>query len=187
MPIDVTWSVEERIDGLESFLNKVAEVCFAVEDIQPCWFSVNIVDGEQYSLRIAYMTVNGVRYSNEGKWGKAYTEIEWREDNLTFDDSVKPWLASFQWDDSVAYMDTLIDEDGECIMLRVDEKYIDSDEYDPHYFLFFNFDPDGDFVNAQLQVNLFRDNEINITESIASLDAEEINAEIQKEYLKAIG
>lgn len=42
-------------------------------------------------------------------------------------------------------------------------------------------------MNAQLQVNLFRDNEIYITESIASLDAEEINAEIQKEYLKAIG
>lgn len=156
-----------------------------IEDIDP--ESVNIVDGEQYSLRIAYMTVNGVRYSNEGKWGKAYTDIEWREDDLTFDDSVKPWLASFRWDESIAYMDTLTDEDGECIMLRVDEKYIDSDEYDPHYFLFFNFDPDGDFVNAQLQVNLFRDNEINITESIASLDAEEINAEIQKEYQRAIG
>ena len=156
-----------------------------IEDIDP--ESVNIVDGEQYSLRIAYMTVNGVRYSNEGKWGKAYTDIEWRQDDLTFDDSVKPWLASFQWDDSVAYMDTLTDEDGECVMLRVDKKYKDSEDYDPHYFLYFNFDPDGKFLNAQLQVNLFRDNEINITESIASLDAEEINAEIQKEYQKAIG
>ena len=156
-----------------------------IEDIDP--ESVNIVDGEQYSLRIAYMTVDGVRYSNEGKWGKAYTDIEWRQDDLTFDDSVKPWLASFQWDDSVAYMDTLTDEDGECVMLRVDKKYKDSEDYDPHYFLYFNFDPDGKFLNAQLQVNLFRDNEINITESIASLDAEEINAEIQKEYQKAIG
>ena len=69
----------------------------------------------------------------------------------------------------------------------LDEQYIDLDAYDPHYFLNFNFDPDGNFVNAQLQVNLFRDNEINITESIASLDAEEINAEIQKEYQRAIG
>ena len=84
-------------------------------------------------------------------------------------------------------MDTLPDEDGECVMLRVDEQYIDSNDYDPHYFLFFNFDPDGNFVNVQLQVNLFRDNEINITESIASLDAEEINAEIQKEYRNSIG
>ena len=155
-----------------------------IEDIDP--ESVNIVDGEQYSLRIAYMTVNGVRYSNEGKWGKAYTDIEWRQDDLTFDDSVKPWLASFQWDDSVAYMDTLTDEDGECVMLRVDKKYKDSEDYDPHYFLYFNFDPDGNFVNAQLQVNLFRDNELSITESIVSLDPETVNAEIQKEYQRAI-
>ena len=84
-------------------------------------------------------------------------------------------------------MDTLTDEDGECIMLRVDKKYKDSDDYDPHYFLFFNFDPDGNFVNAQLQVNLFRDNEINITESIVSMDPEIVNTEIQKEYQRAVG
>ena len=156
-----------------------------IKDIDP--EKENIVDGEQYSVRMAFMAADGIRYSNEGKWGKAYTDIEWRQDDLTFDDSVKPWLASFQWDDSVAYMDTLTDEDGECVMLRVDKKYKDSEDYDPHYFLYFNFDPDGKFLNAQLQVNLFRDNEINITESIASLDAEEINAEIQKEYQKAIG
>lgn len=156
-----------------------------IKDIDP--EKENIVDGEQYSVRMAFMAADGIRYSNEGKWGKAYTDIEWRQDDLTFDDSVKPWLASFQWDDSVAYMDTLTDEDGECVMLRVDEKYKDSDEYDPHYFLYFNFDPDGNFVNAQLQVNLFRDNELAITESIASLDPETVNAEIQKEYQKAIG
>ena len=155
-----------------------------IKDIDP--EKENIVDGEQYSVRMAFMAANGVRYSNEGKWGKAYTDIEWRQDELTFDDSVKPWLASFQWDDSVAYMDTLTDEDGECIMLRVDEKYQDSNEYDPHYFVNFKFDSDGNFVNAQLQVNLFRDNEINITESIVSLDAEKINAEIQKEYQQAV-
>ena len=156
-----------------------------IVDVDP--ESVNIVDGEQYSLRMAFMVVNGVRYSNEGKWGKAYTDVDWREDNLTFDDSVKPWLASFQWDDSVAYIDTLTDENGECIMLRVDEKYKDSDEYDPHYFLYFNFDPDGNFINAQLQVNLFRENELAITESIVSMDPKTVNAEIQKEYQRAIG
>ena len=155
-----------------------------IKDIDP--EKENIVDGEQYSVRMANMVVNDVRYSNEGNWSKAYTDIEWREDDLTFDDSVKPWLASFQWDDSVAYMDTLTDEDGECVMLRVDEKYQDSNEYDPHYFVNFKFDSDGNFVNAKLQVNLFRDNELSITESIVSLDAEEINAEIQKEYQDAI-
>lgn len=156
-----------------------------IKDIDP--EKENIVDGEQYSVRMAFMAADGIRYSNEGKWGKAYTDIEWREDDLTFDDSVKPWLASFQWDDSVAYMDTLTDEDGECVMLRVDKKYKDSDDYDPHYFLYFNFDPNGNFVNAQLQVNLFRDNELSITESIVSMDPKTVNAEIQKEYLRAIG
>lgn len=156
-----------------------------IKDIDP--EKENIVDGEQYSVRMAFMAADGIRYSNEGKWGKAYSDIEWREDDLTFDDSVKPWLASFQWDESVAYMDTLTDEDGECVMLRVDKKYKDSDDYDPHYFLYFNFDPNGNFVNAQLQVNLFRDNELSITESIVSLDPETVNAEIQKEYKRAIG
>ena len=46
---------------------------------------------------------------------------------------------------------------------------------------------DGNFVNAQLQVNLFRDNELSITESIVSLDPETVNEEIQKEYRRAIG
>ena len=156
-----------------------------IKDIDP--EKENIVDGEQYSVRMAFMAADGIRYSNEGKWGKAYTDIEWREDDLTFDDSVKPWLASFQWDDSVAYMDTLTDEDGECVMLRVDKKYKDSDDYDPHYFLYFNFDSDGNFMNAQLQVNLFRDNELSITESIVSMDPKTVNAEIQKEYKRAIG
>ena len=46
---------------------------------------------------------------------------------------------------------------------------------------------DGNFVNAQLQVNLFRENELAITESIVSLNPETVNAEIQKEYRRAIG
>lgn len=156
-----------------------------IVDVDP--ESVNIVDGEQYSLRMAFMVASGVRYSNEGKWGKAYTDIDWREDNLTFNDSVKPWLASFQWDDAVAYIDTLTDEEGECVMLRVDKKYADSDKYDPHYFVNFNFDPDGNFVNVCLQVNLFRYNELTITESVSSLDPETVSAEIQQEYQRAVG
>lgn len=149
--------------------------------------SEEIVDGEQYTVRIAWMAANGVRCSNEGKWGKAYTDIEWRVENETFSDKVKPWLASFQWNDAVAYMDTLTDENGECVMLRVDEHYLDSDEYDPHYFVNFNFDSDGNFVNAKLQVNLFRKNELAFTEAIVSMDPEAVNSEIQKEYQNAIG
>ena len=135
--------------------------------------------GEKYGATSSSLCANGKRFR--------FTGAEWAE-IANNDSALLPWLAEFTWDENiVAYMDTLTDEDGECIMLHVDEKYIDSDEYDPHYFLYFNFDPNGNFVNAQLQVNLFRDNEINITESIASLDADTINAEIQKEYQNAIG
>ena len=134
---------------------------------------------EEFAITKSALRVNGKHYN--------YTGTEWVE-IADVANTRLPWLAKFTWDENiVAYMDTLTDENGECVMLRVDEPYIDSDEYDPHYFLYFNFDPDGNFVNAQLQVNLFRDDEISITESIVSLDAEEINAEIQKEYQKAIG
>ena len=156
-----------------------------VIDVDP--ESVNIVDGEQYSLRMAYMAANGGRYSNEGNWGKAYTDIVWRADDQTFDDGVKPWLASFQWNDAVAYMDTLTDDNGICVMLRVDQKYKDSGDYDPHYFVNFNFDPAGSFVNVTLQVNLFREDELTIKESVVSLDQGSISAEIDKEYQRAIG
>lgn len=134
--------------------------------------------GETYGVTSFSLCANGKRFSFTGG------ELVETANN---DSSRLPWLADFTWDENiVAYMDTLTDENGECVMFRVDEQYIDSDEYDPHYFLFFNFDTDGNFVNVKLQVNLFRDNEINITESIVSLDAEEINAEIQKEYQNAI-
>ena len=135
--------------------------------------------GETYDVTSSSLCANGKRFR--------FTGAEWVE-IANNDSSRLPWLAEFTWDENIlVYMDTLTDENGECVMLRVDEQYIDSDEYDPHYFLYFNFDPDGNFLNAQLQVNLFRDNELSITESIISLDAEEINAEIQAEYQKAIG
>ena len=134
---------------------------------------------EKYSTTSSRLCVNGKYFG--------FTGAEWVE-IAEIENERLPWLAEFKWDENiVAYMDTLTDEDGECVMLRVDEKYIESDEYDPHYFLYFNFDPDGNFVSAQLQINLFRDNEISITESIVSLDPEVVNAEIQDEYQKAIG
>ena len=141
--------------------------------------------GADFTGEVKHSTTSS-RLCVNGKYF-GFTGAEWVEIAEMENERI-PWLAEFTWDENiVAYMDTLTDEDGECVMLRVDEQYIDSNDYDPHYFLFFNFDSDGNFVNAQLQVNLFRDNEINITESIASLDAEEINAEIQKEYRNSIG
>ena len=144
----------------------------------------NITEAGDYYSRQALMRVNDIYYSNEGHWGER-GDINWSEGG---NEVWLPWLVKFEWNENIiAYIDTLTDEDGECVMLRVDEKYIESDEYDPHYFLYFNFDPDGNFVNAQLQVNLFRENELAITESIVSMDPEVVNAEIQKEYQKAIG
>lgn len=151
------------------------------------WLSITnvLAAGADFTGEVKYSTTSS-RLCVNGKYF-GFTGAEWVEIAEMENERI-PWLAEFTWDENiVAYMDTLTDEDGECVMLRVDEQYIDSNDYDPHYFLFFNFDPDGNFVNAQLQVNLFRDNEINITESIASLDAEEINAEIQKEYRNSIG
>lgn len=171
------WSVSHYYQNEGNWLEIV--------DVDP--ESDNIVDGEQYSVRMAFMVAHNVPYSNAGNWGKAYTDIVWQEDAQSFDDGVKPWLAGFRWSDSVAYMGTQTKESGECIMLRVDEKYVDSDEYDPHYFLYFNFDGEGNFVNAQLQINLFRDNELGITESVVSMDPETINGEIEKEYQRAAG
>ena len=157
-----------------------------IVDVDP--ESVNIVDGEQYSLRMAFMAANGVRYSNEGKWGKAYTNIEWKADEMTFGDSVKPWLAYFQWNDSVvAYMDTLEDESGITVMLRIDQPFAEGENEQPHYFVNFNFDTDGAFRNVYVQTNLFMNYSTSRTESVVSLDSELIEAEIQKEYQKAIG
>ena len=170
------WSTANYYQSNENWLKVI--------DVDP--ESVNIVDGEQYSLRMAYMAANGGRYSNEGNWGKAYTDIVWRADDQTFDDGVKPWLASFQWNDAVAYMDTLTDDNGMCVMLRVDQKYKDPGDYDPHYFVDFNFDQAGSFVNVTLQVNLFREDDLTVKESIVSLDQGSIPAEIDKEYQRAI-
>ena len=72
------------------------------------------------------------------------------------------------------------------VMLRVDEKYVASDDAD-QYFVFFDFDEEGKFQTAEVQVNLLLDTDFTLTESILSLDQETVNAEIQKEYRHAVG
>ena len=167
----------ENIMAYERIYTRTGEDWLSVTNALPA--GEDFTGEEEFATTKSALRVNGKHYN--------YTGTEWVEIAEVANTSL-PWLAEFTWDDNiVAYIDTLTDEDGECVMLRVDEKYIESDEYDPHYFLYFNFDLDGNCIHAQLQVNLFRDNEIAITESIISLDAEEINAEIQKEYQKAIG
>lgn len=100
-----------------------------------------------------------------------------------------PWLGNRLWVKSFAsYIDTVTDEAGNTVyMWRYDKMYEDSDGYADHYFVNFTFDPDGNFLNVKIQVNLFQDNAFTVTESIVSLDPETVNAKIQKEYHRAIG
>jgi hypothetical protein len=92
------------------------------------------------------------------------------------------WSKSY-----VTYIDTIEDESGICYMYRVDKMFDDIEGYTDHYFANYYFDTSGNFLNAQFQVNLFQENAFTVTESIVSLDPETVNAEIQKEYQKAIG
>ncbi len=166
---------DENAMGHERIYSRTGEDWLSITNVLP--MGADFTGEVEYAGTKSALCINGKHFN--------YTGTEWVE-IAEVENSRLPWLAEFTWDENiVAYMDTLTDEDGECVMLRVDEKYIDSDEYDPHYFLYFNFDSDGNFVNAQLQVNLFRENELAITESIVSLDPEAVNAEIQKEYQNA--
>ena len=132
-----------------------------------------------YSTTKSTLCANGQRFS--------YTGAEWVE--IADNDSIRmPWLADFTWDEGIISYQGLIEDNGtECIMLRVDGQYIESDEYDPHYFVNFYFDEDDNFVNAKIQINLFRENEIEVTESIISLDPYIAAAEINQEYVSATG
>ena len=48
--------------------------------------------------------------------------ISWSDGNIT--EPVRPWLSSYQWDDTaVAYVDTLHEQGIETIMLRIDEPF----------------------------------------------------------------
>ena len=146
----------------------------------------NITEAGDYFNRHAYMWVEDQFFSNEGHQGES-GDIVWVEREQPMD-YFGPWLESFAWNKAyVAYVDTLTDENGSCMMFRVDKMYEDREDYAQHYFANFYFDPDGNFIQVRLQVNAFLDNEFTVTESIVSLDPETVNEEIQKEYRRAIG
>lgn len=100
----------------------------------------------------------------------------------------KPWLAVFQWDPAkVTYMDTLQEEDGFSVMLRIDEPYPYGTDNAENYFVSFTFDTEGNFVEVYKQVNVFQDNGYREYESIVTLDPETVAAEIDRQYQRAIG
>lgn len=169
------WSRAEFFQSGEDWLKIV--------DIDP--ETENIADGEQYSVRMAFLHADGVRYSNEGNWGKAYTDIKWAESS-SFNDDVKPWLAGFRWSDQVVYMGTQPEDTGYCVMLRVDEHYAGREDYAPNYFVNFHFDAQGNFLHATIEVNLYRDDAFTETESIVSTDSQIISKAIEAEYSRTV-
>ena len=136
--------------------------------------SAAIAQEQQLPLKTGRMVVNGTVYTSQGG--------TWEQDGSRDTDIEMPWLASFQWDDSVTYQHTLTDETGTVVMLRIDKPYIDSPEYPSFYFLNFQFDPQGSFINIHLQNDLFGEHQLDIVESIVSLDQESAREAIEEEY-----
>lgn len=141
--------------------------------------SVHVIPESGGSSQFGYLLVNGTSFEcNSGQ--------EWQE--TTQWDCVDPWLASFQWEDSVvSYQGTTQDETGTTVMLRIDQPYAEGENQQPHYWVNFWFDEEGAFQNVKVQVNLFTEYSMVRTESVTSLDAEEIAGEIQQEYERAKG
>lgn len=136
--------------------------------------SAAIAQEQQLPLKTGHMIVNGTVYTSQGG--------TWEQNGSRDTDTEMPWLASFQWDDAVTYVDTLTDETGTVVMLRIDKPYIDSPEYPSFYFLNFQFDTQGSFINIHLQNDLFGEHQLDIAESIVSLDEKLVGERIREEY-----
>lgn len=136
--------------------------------------SAAMAQEQQLPLKTGHMVVNGTIYTSQGG--------TWEQDGRWDADTEMPWLASFRWDDAVTYIQTLTFETGTVVMLRIDKPYIDSPEYPSCYFLNFQFDSQGNFINIHLQNDLFGEHQLDIVESIVSLDQELVGETIEEEY-----
>lgn len=146
----------------------------------------NITEAGEYYNRYALLIVGEDWFSNEGHQGESGAIIWERTESA---EPTAPWLGNHVWVKSfVSYMDTMKDAAGNTVyMWRYDKMYEDQEGFADHYFVNFIFDSDGNFINVTIQVNLFMENAFTVTESIVSLEPETVNAEIQKEYQRAIG
>lgn len=110
-------------------------------------------------------------------------EIQWMEQNGF--EYTGPWLESFDFIRKyVTYLDTLESGEGEVCTFLVNAPF--ADEAGEDYLAEFEFDAEGNFVKVQLRVNSFQDNAFTLTESIVTLDADAVTAEIEREYQRAI-
>lgn len=141
--------------------------------------SAAMAQEQQLPLKTGHMVVNGTIYTSQGG--------TWEQDGRWDADTEMPWLASFRWDDAVTYIQTLTFETGTVVMLRIDKPYIDSPEYPSCYFLNFQFDAQGNFINIHLQNDLFGEHQLDIAESVVSLDQELVGEAIEEEYRNVDG
>lgn len=134
----------------------------------------------------ANLYADGTYFSNMGKWSEE--EILWTE-MKTESNPLRPWLTTFQWNgETVAYMDTLSDGSGECVMLRIDEPFvIGTEETEEHYFVNFYYDSRGSFVKVKITVNPYMEEEFSQTESIVTLENLSVYNKINEEYRNATG
>ena len=85
----------------------------------------------------------------------------------------------------MTYLDTLESGEGEVCTFLVNAPF--ADEAGEDYLAEFEFDAAGNFVRVQLRVNSFLDSAFILTESIVTLDADAVTAEIERQYQRAIG
>jgi len=101
---------------------------------------------------------------------------------------LEPWLVSFQWnEETVTYVDTLTDDEGTTVMLRIEEENPALEHSDPQYFVNFRFNPDGMFRDVTIQCNLYQTDAMLETESIVTLEEAPILEQLRAEASRAIG
>lgn len=151
----------------------------------------------------ARLRVDGRYYDNQnGTFGEAQMMDEsgqslWTE--TTFEVDNQPWLASFLWQaQEVIYISTLPEDGGEAVFLRICAPHEFDGEigtaYD-HYYATFHFDTEGNFSRVEIKADFssedlngnWRDFSVTQSETIVSLNDENIAAEIEKEYQRTSG
>lgn len=117
-----------------------------------------------------------------------------QDPNLTWEEKPKdyehtgPWLAAFAFQKrNVTWLDTFSNDQGEEIAFMVNYPFLDNPGTAKSYLATFFFDDAGNFREVRLEVGMLEEETRVITETIVTMDAEVISAEIQREYTRAIG
>lgn len=165
-----------------AYLNGYSKTTFYQQNEN--WLSMTEIPESGSSSFFWYMEVDGIHYNTERTGWNENGPI-WAEQTPV--EVVKPWLLTFQWDEEkVSYEGTVVNGGEETVMLRIDEPYPDGEDSSGSYFVSFVFADGSAFLRARLQVNLFQDDAFNTMESILTLDAETVAAEIEKEYTRTV-